>query len=83
VRYGGIDTFNAKTREEKRGLSLPEVLRQLDDTHGRLIDFVQRMPEAQFTRDTRFRRRLRLDTYSHYPKHAEAIREWREQRLGE
>ncbi len=83
VRYGGIDAFNAKTTEEKRGLSLPEVLRQLDDTHGRLIDFVQRTPEAQFTRDTRFRRRLRLDTYSHYPKHAEAIREWREQRLGE
>lgn len=83
VRYGGIDAFNAKTTEEKRGLSLPEVLRQLDDTHGRLIDFVQRTPEAQFTRDTRFRRRLRLDTYSHYPKHAVAIREWREQRLGE
>lgn len=83
VRYGGIDAFNAKTTEEKRGLSLLEVLRQLDDTHGRLIDFVQRTPEAQFTRDTRFRRRLRLDTYSHYPKHAEAIREWREQRLGE
>jgi DinB superfamily len=83
VRYGGIDAFNAKTTEEKRGLSLPEVLRQLDDTHGRLIDFVQRMPEAQFTRDTRFRRRLRLDTYSHYPKHAEAIRKWPEQRLGE
>lgn len=83
VRYGGIDAFNAKTTEEKRALSLPEVLRQLDDTHGRLIDFVQRTPEAQFTRDTRFRRRLRLDTYSHYPKHAEAIREWREQRLGE
>lgn len=83
VRYGGIDAFNAKTTEEKRGLSLLEVLRQLDDTHGRLIDFVQRTPEAQFTRDTRFRRRLRLDTYSHYPKHAVAIREWREQRLGE
>ena len=30
------------------------------------------------TRETRFRRRLRLDTYSHYPKHARAIREWRE-----
>jgi hypothetical protein len=83
VRYGGIDAFNAKMTEEKRGLSLPEVLRQLDDTHGRLIDFVQRAPDAQCMRDTRFRRRLRLDTYSHYPEHAEAIREWREQRLGE
>ncbi len=83
VSYGGIDAFNAKMTEEKRGLSLSEVLRQLEDTHGHLIDFVRRTPEAQFRRDTRFRRRLRLDTYSHYPQHAEAIREWREQRLGE
>jgi len=77
VTYGGIDAFNAKMTEGKRGLSLPEVLRQLDDTHGRLIDFVERTPEAQFASDTRFRRRLRLDTYAHYPQHAEAIRHWR------
>ena len=61
VRYGGIDAFNAKMSEEKRGLSLAEVLRQLEDTHDHLIDFVRRTPEAQFTRDTRFRHRLRLD----------------------
>src|SRR2546428_2234730 len=66
--------------EEKRGLSLSEVLRQLEDTHGHLIDFVRRTSEGQFTRDTRFRRRLRLDTYSHSPQHAEAIRKWRAQR---
>jgi len=80
VTYGGIDAFNAKMTEQKRNLSLSEVLRQRDDTHRRLIDYVQRAPEEQFTRETRFRRRLRLDTYSHYPKHTEAIRKWREQR---
>lgn len=83
VRYGGIDAFNAKMTEEKRGLSLAEVLQQLDDTHARLIDLVERTPEAQVTRDTRFRRRLRLDAYGHYPEHTQAIRTWREQRLGE
>jgi DinB superfamily len=82
-RYGGIDAFNARRAEEKRGLSLAEVLRQLEDTHSRLIDLVRRTPDAQFTRATRFLRRLRLDTYSHYPLHAAAIREWRKQRLGE
>jgi len=56
------------------------VLRQLDDTHRRLIDFIESAPDDQFIRETRFRHRLRLDTYSHYPKHAEAIRKWREQR---
>ena len=78
LQYGGIDAFNAQMTEQKRGLSLADVLRQLDETHYRLIDYVQSVPEEQFTRETRFRRRLRLDTYSHYPKHAKAIREWRE-----
>jgi hypothetical protein len=43
----------------------------------RVIDVIERAPEVQLTRDTRFRRRLRLDTYNHYPKHAQAIRQWR------
>jgi DinB superfamily len=77
VRYGGIDAFNALMMEQKRDLSLPEVLRQLDDTHHRLIDFVERAPEPL---SARFRRRLRLDTYGHYPLHGVVIREWRKQR---
>ena len=79
VTYGGIDAFNAQTMKRKRNLSLSKVLLQRDDTHRRLIDFIQRVPEDQFIRETRFRRRLRLDTYSHYSKHTEAIRKWREQ----
>jgi len=78
VTYGGIDAFNAQKTEQKRNLSLSEVLQQRDETHRRLIDFIQSVPEDQIARETRFRRRLRLDTYSHYPKHAEAIRKWRE-----
>jgi hypothetical protein len=80
VTYGGIDAFNAQMTEQKRTLSLSEVLRQRDETHRRLIDFIQSAPEDQLVRETRFRRRLRLDTYSHYPEHAEAIRKWREKR---
>jgi hypothetical protein len=79
VRYGGIDAFNAQTMDQRRDLSLSSVLQQRDDTHRRLIDFIQNTPERQFIRETRFRRRLRLDTYGHYPKHAKAIRKWREQ----
>ena len=78
TEYGGIDAFNAQMTELKRGLSLPDVLRQMDETHRRLVAYVQSAPEVQFTLETRFRRRLRLDTYSHYPKHAKAIREWRQ-----
>lgn len=78
VKYGGIDAFNALMTEQKRDLSLAAVLKQQDETHCRLIAYVQSVPAEQSTRETRFRRRLRLDTYSHYPKHAKAIREWRE-----
>jgi hypothetical protein len=81
VTYGGIDAFNAKMTELKRGLSLAEVLRQRDEIHHRLIALVRSAPEIQVTGETRFRRRLRLDTYGHYPKHARAIRAWRERRL--
>jgi hypothetical protein len=64
--------------EQKRSFSLSDVLRQLDETHRRLIDYIRSVPEEHFTRETRFRHRLRLDTYSHYPIHTKAIREWRE-----
>jgi hypothetical protein len=80
VTYGGIDAFNALMAKQRRQLSLSEALHQRDDTHRRLIDYIQSVPEDQIARETRFRRRLRLDTYGHYPKHAEAIREWRERR---
>jgi hypothetical protein len=80
VQYGGIDAFNALRTEQKRDLPLPEVLRQMEDTHRRLVEYVRGVPEEQFTRETPFRHRLRLDTYSHYPTHARAIREWRERR---
>ncbi|RPI77858.1 MAG: ClbS/DfsB family four-helix bundle protein [Chloroflexi bacterium] len=78
IMYGGIDAFNAQSIEQKRVLSLSEVLKQLDATHRRLIDYVQSVPEEQFIQETRFQRRLRLDTYSHYREHARMIREWRE-----
>lgn len=80
VTYGGIDAFNDQMTARQRGLTLAEVRRQLDDTHRRLIDFIQSAPAGQFSRETRARRRLRLDTYGHYPLHAEMIRAWREQR---
>jgi hypothetical protein len=81
VVYGGIDAFNARKTEEKKHLSLAEVLRERDATHGRLIKYVGSIPEEYLKEDTRFRRRLRLDTYGHYPRHTEAIHRWRQRIL--
>ncbi len=81
LRYaaqGGIDAFNARATEDGRRLSLAEVLRRRGEIHARLIDFVRSQPEGTFGGRTRARRRLRLDTYGHYPEHTAAIRAWRE-----
>jgi hypothetical protein len=80
--YGGLDAFNAQKMQQKRALPPGEVLRQLDAVHAQLRDYVNGVPEEQFTRETRFRHRLRLDTYSHYPLHARMIREWRAAQAG-
>jgi hypothetical protein len=82
VTYGGINAFNALMTEQRRHLSLAEVLRQRDEVHARLVDYVRRAPEELYARETRFRRRLRLDTFGHYPIHAAAIRKWRERSVG-
>lgn len=76
--YGGIDAFNALKTEENRVRSMAEVLARFDETHRRLIAYVEDAPPEQIATETRFRRRIRLDTYSHYPIHTQAIREWRE-----
>ena len=78
--HGGIDAFNAKMTEAKAGLSLAEVLRERDRTHAKLLRVVGALPADQIRTDTRARRRVRLDAYSHYPIHAAAIRRWRVKR---
>jgi hypothetical protein len=77
ITHGGIDAFNRTMTEQKRGPTLAEVRRQAEDTHRRVLCFIESVPEDQFRSETPFRHRLRLDTYSHYRKHADAIRRWR------
>ncbi len=77
VLFGGIDAFNAMKTEEWRRLTLAEVLSKTGAIHRELIDYLQGVPEAFFDSDTKFRRRLRLDTYGHYPIHTRAILAWR------
>lgn len=76
--YGGIDAFNDQMTERKAALSLSEVLDQLDVTHRRLVETIGAAPDVEFLTETRFRRRIRWDTYSHYPHHEKNIREWRD-----
>lgn len=77
VKYGGIDAFNELMTKERRGLSLNEVRQQHEDVHDQLVEYVRQTPADLFAAETRFRRRLRSDTYGHYPLHTRAIRKWR------
>jgi hypothetical protein len=79
-RYGGVDNFNARQYETNARLSLAEARQTLRATHQRLLDFLVRVPESWFASETRFRHRLRLDTWAHYPEHTEAILNWRKER---
>lgn len=80
VLYGGIDAFNALKTEENRRRSPGEVLARAEDVHRRLVAYIETAPEELFATETRFRRRIRLDTYSHYPIHTQAIHSWRSAR---
>ncbi len=78
VLYGGIDAFNALKTEENRRRSLAEVLSRFEEVHARFVAYVEAAPDELIATETRFRRRIRLDTYSHYPIHTRDIRAWRE-----
>jgi len=60
------------TREEENLKHLPTLM-------GRQVGLIESVPEART--ETPFRRRLRLDTCSHYGKHAVAIRSCRNEQL--
>jgi len=76
--YGGLDSFNEQMAARKKALPLNVVIDQLQTTHRQLLDYLAAEPEEYLTRETPFRRRVRLDTYSHYPIHAQSILEWRQ-----
>jgi hypothetical protein len=45
VTHGGINAFNRKMTQNKRALTFADVRRDLEDTHRRLIDFIESVPE--------------------------------------
>jgi hypothetical protein len=77
VTYGGIDAFNALTGARKKDLQLADVFRQQAAVHRRVVALIERTPEKELASGTRFRNRLRLDTYGHYAVHTAAILRWR------
>jgi hypothetical protein len=75
--YGGIDAFNALNETRWRELSNLEIRAESEATHQVLLDYLRTVPEELPKTGSRFRRRLQLDTYGHYPIHTAHIHEWR------
>ncbi len=73
---GGIDAFNDMKWRSFRSLPVEEVRSWFAETHARLLDYLGRVPEELFVRESRFRSRLRLDTYGHLPEHTRQVRVW-------
>ena len=78
--YGGIDAFNALKADEKRKLSLEDVLAYSQTTHAALKDMLASFPAEAYKTNARFVRRVRADTVDHYPEHAQSILAWRQGR---
>ncbi len=79
-RYGGVDNFNARQNIANARLSLQAANQSLRRSHQRLLDFIATVPDSWYATETRFRRRLRLDTWGHYAEHTRAILAWRHER---
>lgn len=82
VTHGGINRFNRIMTEQKKRLTLAEVRQELENTHRQLTIYIDSVPKEQFRTELPFRHRLRLDTYSHYPRHAATIIKWRNEQTG-
>jgi Mycothiol maleylpyruvate isomerase N-terminal domain len=78
--YGGLDAFNELQRSEKADMSVAAAHVAMEATHRDLLAFLERVDESWFVTETPFRRRLRLDTYSHYQEHTKAVWDWRRAR---
>jgi len=72
-----LDRFNAGESAAKAELPLTEIFRLLNETHGRLLEWLPSIPEEHLAPGSDVEDRLRADTWDHYPEHTAAITAWR------
>ena len=74
---GGIDAFNARDQDRKRGITIAELRQDLESTHQRFMAYLASVPETAYAQEGRFLKRLRQDTYGHYREHNGQVVRWR------
>jgi hypothetical protein len=78
VKYGGIDSFNAREQERKKGYSLEKAKQEFYQVHSKLIDYLISIPDSTFQNNKRFIKRIYWDTYGHYREHHKQVLVWRD-----
>ena len=75
--YSGVelDAFNQERVDAKRDTSYEDILRDLEETHVRLMIYLANLNQAAF-QDVSVESRVRLDTYEHYQEHGIDLRRW-------
>ena len=73
--YPDAPSFNGSFVEARTRFELLKVAMDLEETHTRLIEFMMALPVKAFQQED-ISRRIRLDTYEHYKKHAETLSDW-------
>ncbi|MBM3944422.1 MAG: ClbS/DfsB family four-helix bundle protein [SAR202 cluster bacterium] len=78
VRHrGGVEGYNATESGRKRSLPLQQVLEDSDRTHRKVLRFLTTLTDEELAAERPFRRKVRGDTYGHYPEHTASILAWR------
>ena len=70
-----VDAFNERTVQNNRAHSVADLLRDLETTHDRMVQFVWGLPQEDFDLHE-VQWRIQIDTYEHYSEHAQHISDW-------
>jgi hypothetical protein len=71
-----IERFNAEKAAERRTRSLAEVKAEAEESHRRLIETLEQLPE-ELDESTRLYRFTEVATFGHITHHTEQIENWR------
>ena len=75
--YEDVDAWNARFVARKVGAGIPEVLGELDASHGDFVAAARTVPAERFAPGKTTTKIVELNGPHHYHEHGEQIREWR------
>ena len=75
LAWPDVDSFNERTVDNKRAISLDELRIEFTRTHEELLRFIGDIPEKTL-QVPEVERRIRVDTFEHYAEHTRDLERW-------